>query len=500
MQTYLGIGAGSLLVAGLTLTAPSSPSVPKLRQDGPSVQRTFLYSNGTTGKEFIRLVNQYSDGTSQVRKLTSETIGRWLNPRLSPDGQTVLATLIQGGVKKVALIPISQPSAFTVFPNAGSVANEDASWSPDGTRVVLKRTTSFAPYAGEIVEVDRNGANPNVITTSALFDGLEASMPSYSLNDGGRRIAFQSFYPDKTGGPFHEQIFVVNRSTKTPKKLTAGPTRSWSPAWSPTSNAIVFVKNDVGEIAKLWQVDAGSLAQTLVNVPEQQGIDAGTDLIDPSFSPNGWLAFSARTGFSDGNGVYRLFSLSPDGFQLDPLVGETLRNLRGADYVTAPFFKPSDTVYAWSGPKEGNFVIPDGGSVEGNRVKVIGGKDAWITSLGFEYHSATQPPGPVGIFDGNSKLLYQVDVANTDVLSNGYLYKSIPPFRLQAGKEYIIAALHLNGPAWGFYHDRNVAQTPSFIQDLGSCYKPTTTLDNDRTFGSNARRCYLGNFRAYQAP
>jgi len=229
------------------------------------------------------------------------------------------------------------------------------------------------------------------------------------------------------------------------------------------------------------------------------------------------LTFSAENGLdgvvavSPGSAIWsvidgsELITLSADGI-VAPVAAGTAHIRASVDGVNSPAITvevvaPAAPIFTWASGKGGTLIQPSFDAVEGNQFQIVGGKNVVVTSLGYEFKSATQVPGITAIFDINGNVLAQATISNTDPLINGFYYKAITPLTLTSGTKYYIGALHGTGAAGAYYYGTNAASTPAFINELGGSFKVTSTIQGghwDLPLGPKGH--YVNNFQAYQVP
>ncbi len=148
------------------------------------------------------------------------------------------------------------------------------SWSPDATTIAFYSTR--AGGRPELYLMDAAGGNEKLLVNKVRID-LAYGCPAWSPD--GQKIAFLA--QSEAGDT---DLMIVNRDGKDLQQLTSGPDTDWEPVWQPYTNRILFVSN--------------------------------------------------RDGTSGGD--YRLFSIQPDGSDLQP-VGDGKCSARGPDF--APLFQ-----------------------------------------------------------------------------------------------------------------------------------------------------------------
>jgi len=120
--------------------------------------------------------------------------------------------------------------------------------------------------------------------------------------------------------------------------------------------------------------------------------------------------------------------------------------------------------------------------------------------LGYESDRPTNTGGPVALFDSAGNILAQVTVGSTDTLIDGFYYKAITPITLTVGATYYIGAWHGTGPDWVCRAEMNTAEVPSYIQDLGTKWYESGSINVRPSWASSDTRHYTGNFQAHQVP
>jgi Tol biopolymer transport system component len=166
----------------------------------------------------------------------------------------------------------------------------NASWSPNGTRLVLNLTISGALYVGWL---DLATGQVGVFS-GGLEDGLQGQKPSYSST--GQYIVYL--------GPTGKTINRINADGSGLKTLVSSTNLLSQPALSPNGKKLAFVKA-VGTYGTNWEVFVKNFADgTTKRLTTWSGDD-----IQPTWSPDGSkIAFT-----SSRSGMYQIWTVSATG-------------------------------------------------------------------------------------------------------------------------------------------------------------------------------------------
>src|SRR6202045_1048235 len=180
--------------------------------------------------------------------------------------------------------PLKRMASFTW------VVDYEASWSPDGKKIVLISSR----HGGMKVHImDANSSNHGSDMRQLTTGDAEDDSPAWSPD--GKKIAFVSIRAGVS------QIFVMNADGSNQRQLTKGKAENIHPTWAPDSERILFNTTHF----------VGATAADGTNVPSDnkvigEQIDKKMDLA--TIRPDGSDLKRVTTG-----GGYTYASYSPDG-------------------------------------------------------------------------------------------------------------------------------------------------------------------------------------------
>src|SRR5712691_7162029 len=185
-------------------------------------------------------------------------------------------------------------------------------------------------------------ANPDGSNPSSVADGID---PSWSPD--GSRIAFD-------GGPWTDDIFVLDLSNGVLTNLTNHPAADSAPAWSPDGSKIAFASGRTGT-SELFVMNADGSA--LTQLTHEVGFRG-----EPSWSPDGGrLAFDCEvvTGNLD------ICSMAADGTDLVRLTDDPA-------WDAGPAYSPDGTRIAFATGRYGSTETTAVMSADGSAVSPMG--------------------------------------------------------------------------------------------------------------------------------
>ncbi|HYH06312.1 MAG TPA: protein kinase [Thermoanaerobaculia bacterium] len=267
---------------------------PVLAPDGKS----FAFVSAETGNEDIYV--QRVDGRTPIN-VTSDSPDGDSEPAFSPDGSQIAfrSERNRGGIFVMGVTGESV-RRLTDF-------GHNASWSPDGTRVVVSTAaTDLRPHVhtinGDLWIVDvRSGAKRRIHDSGdgALTDAVQ---PSWSPN--GKRIAFWGV--SREGAQRH--VWTIDPDAPDPVKtlvrVTSDASIHWNPVWSPDGQYLYFGSNRDGTL-NLWRIAVDAETGKAEGEPEPLSLPAAITG-NFTFSQQGDLAFTTATR------AYRLLAMPFD--------------------------------------------------------------------------------------------------------------------------------------------------------------------------------------------
>jgi Tol biopolymer transport system component len=307
------LGFGVVLLWALPSIAPAAPD------NGLLV----FGSNRDTGNPF-RPVNIYTmaaDG-SGVAQLTDQGGSE---PAWSQDGTKIAFTtqykydpsswplavyhMNPDGSDKTLIIDADQS-----LPLSSCNFNDQASWSPDGTKIALMMngcSLNDQGVMGGIFAVDVATGVKTRLTTNRTGFAID-QLPAWSHD--GTKIAFTR--ADDAGV---YQIYVMDADGGSLTQLTTAAASSASPDWSPDDSKIVFDRFH-DQNTELFVMDADGSDLTQVT---DIGSPLGATSTHPAWSPDGSRIAFASNRASGGTSDYEIYVMDADGGNVTQITDNT---------------------------------------------------------------------------------------------------------------------------------------------------------------------------------
>jgi hypothetical protein len=243
-----------------------------------------------------------SDGTGEVQ-LTSASDPS-TEPQWSPNGQRIVYRRTVGFEPEVRVMNADGSGDVQVRPDSGS-----PTWSPDGSRVgwVKSGVVGFYPYV-DLADSSPEGTEPRLIRRNMELDEQYAApMSDIEWSPRGDEIALTT----EEGVPFTSDarsaiaiVTTVPYPTSTYRSITSNAGNASGPAWSPDRTQLVFLEQardpDTGDpigFRQIYKINADGTGRTPLT----------SDAVDKEqveWSPEG-----TKLVFSKGD----LWLMNPDG-------------------------------------------------------------------------------------------------------------------------------------------------------------------------------------------
>jgi YD repeat-containing protein len=317
----LWAGAASPVNSTPTTTA-SAPTATSTTPVGTTLTPTGSTTPATVAPNLITFASRQNGGNWQIymqlsdlslKQMTNEQGGA-LSPAWSPDGTHLAYMAYRNGHWNICVMNADKTNVVDI----SSVGADDSSptWSPDGKQIafISKRDGHDHVY---VMNADGSGS-PQQLTFGTYDDAFPAWSPD------GKQIAFSSF---QTG---HWELYTYQFSDKTTHPLTNDAATDTTPTWSPDGKQIAFVASTLNQAQIAVMNSDGTGRKILL-------IDAAHTDLHPSWSTQP-ISGTPRIAFrSNRNGLYQIYSIKPDGSDLQQVTTS------GADN-DHPAWSPTPTV------------------------------------------------------------------------------------------------------------------------------------------------------------
>jgi tricorn protease len=219
-----------------------------------------------------------ADGTN-ARRLTTH-VAREINPRFSPDGQSVAFSSNRMGNYDVYVVPVAggEPKQLTWH----SASDEVQYWTPDGRGIVFATSRGAQPWGSPLYVVPVMGGLPLPLDMDNAATGM--------ISQDGSMIAFNrtGFRYSRKGyrGNNSTDVFVQDVRTKQIRQLTDTDIQQYRtfvhdahPMWG--ADGMIYFASERDGTFNIWRVSASGGA------PVQLTRHRGTGIRFPSISPDG---------------------------------------------------------------------------------------------------------------------------------------------------------------------------------------------------------------------
>ncbi len=218
--------------------------------------RSILYSSFKERAQTLFLFELYSGREVKF----SPRAGHYIGGKMSPDGQSVAATLEIAGNSNLYLLDRSGSVIRRLTEDPGIEVSP--SWSPDGRQLVFVADRSGSP---QLYILDVASGKTRRLTYSGSYN----TSPEWSPK--GDKIV----YTGRVGSRF--AIFTINVDGGDPRKLTSEASDSEDATWSPDGRFIAFSSNRAGKYQLYMMQASGENQRRLTG--------SGGDDTKPSWSP-----------------------------------------------------------------------------------------------------------------------------------------------------------------------------------------------------------------------
>jgi TolB protein len=201
----------------------------------PGIFNTRIAYVSTSGGRFKEIYVSHLDGSEKFQLTNNHTIN--LSPSWTPDGRSILYSSFKDRVQTLFLFELYSGREVKFSPRAGHYIG--GKLSPDGQSVAA--TLEIAGNSN-LYLLDRSG---NVIRRLTDDPGIEVS-PSWSPD--GRQLVFVA---DRSGSP---QLYIMDVANGKTRRLTYSGGYNTSPEWSPRGDKIVYTGR-VGNRFAIFTID-----------------------------------------------------------------------------------------------------------------------------------------------------------------------------------------------------------------------------------------------------
>jgi len=250
-----------------------------------------LFSSERSAQDTLSLFSMAPDGSDvkQHVKISVNRRGEY-EPSISRDGTKIAFTTYRYGGWKIAMADLDGGNVqrLTMDPQYAY----DASWSPDGKRVVYRRIVNkggaYFRGNGDIYAINVDGTN-NINLTNA--DDEHARNPAFSPD--GKHIIYDAFIGDDL------KIMLMEQDGRNSHAVPADGQYAFAPSWSPDGEWIAHLRQDSDGFVDVWRMKRDGTGAENLTKSKEEGFHAIGDSIqhweyETHWSPEGnWIAFTA---------------------------------------------------------------------------------------------------------------------------------------------------------------------------------------------------------------
>lgn len=214
-----------------------------------------LYHTPTT-PEYLFKLNMTTGETEQLTGPGSPNpdLHNTQSNRWSPDGSSILFTIVAGEPRGLALMDPDGSNARIIVPYGVR-----GHWRPDGERIVYinwDTDVDPAPRRRQIFSARPDGSD--VVKLTDFPDGSSLTAPVYSPD--GTRIAF-SF---QGSGSIRSEIFIMDADGTNVRQMTSISGSAFAPEWHPDEQRILFTEIKWNVSKRMYILDTETLKVTPV--------------------------------------------------------------------------------------------------------------------------------------------------------------------------------------------------------------------------------------------
>lgn len=288
-RTFLAAACVLIAAVPSIVTADITPQAGMLRY--PHVSQThitFVYAND------IWLVPREGG----LAKPLASPPGQEVNPRFSPDGETIAFVGNYDGGRDIYTVPVEGgiPHRVTYHPGGKNFTG----WTPDGTHLIY--TSNFRsgqPRAAQIYTIPTDGGHPEALPIPYGDAG--------AISPNGEWLAYTPYNRDRRTwkryrGGLASNVWLFNLNDHSSKQMTDWEGTDTLPMWAPGRNDRVYYLSDRGEDANhrlnIWRYDLEADEHTQVTTFSDW--DVKWPSIGPGEDGDGEIVFQ------NGPGLYLL--------------------------------------------------------------------------------------------------------------------------------------------------------------------------------------------------